>query len=198
MLSIDEHFKQHSTIVDESFALMKNRIMSAACLMVDCLRNGHKIMSCGNGGSAGDAQHFAAELVNRYERDRPPLAGLSLSTDSSTLTSIANDFDYSEVFAKQVIALGRPGDILLAISTSGNSSNVVEAVKAAHSSGIHVIALTGRCVGVLNNILSCDDVLLCVPSGKTAHIQEIHLVVIHCLCHLIDEMMFPQDQNVLP
>src|SRR5688500_9385258 len=144
--------------------------------MVETLRGGGKIMSCGNGGSAADAQHFAAELVNRFEMERPPLAAVALSTDTSTLTSIANDYAYEQVFAKQVRAIGRRGDALLAISTSGNSPNVVEAVKVAHELGVRVIGLTGNGGGKLAAMLAEHDVHLCVPHKKTARIQEVHLL----------------------
>jgi D-sedoheptulose 7-phosphate isomerase len=154
--------------------------------MVRCLREDGKILACGNGGSAADAQHFAAELINRFERERPPLAGLALTTDTSTLTSIANDYDYDQVFSKQVRALGRPGDVLLAISTSGNSRNVVAAIEAAHEGGIAVVVLTGRDGGRMTELLAPGDVNICVPARSTARIQEVHLLALHCLCDAID------------
>ncbi|MBL8485860.1 MAG: phosphoheptose isomerase [Rhodocyclaceae bacterium] len=164
-------------------------IEGATRLMVEALQSGHKILACGNGGSAADAQHFAAELVNRFERERPPLAGLALTTDSSNLTSIGNDYRFEEVFSKQVLALGRPGDVLLAISTSGNSPNVQEAIRAAHQRSIRVIALTGRGGGAIAGLLLDSDVHLCVPASRTARIQEVHLLVIHCLCDGIDAVL---------
>jgi len=161
-------------------------IARAVELMSGALRAGGKILACGNGGSAADAQHFAAELVNRFERERPPLAGLALTTDTSTLTSIANDYDYDQVFSKQVRALGRPGDVLLAISTSGNSRNVVAAIEAAHEGGIAVVVLTGRDGGRMTELLAPGDVNICVPARSTARIQEVHLLALHCLCDAID------------
>jgi D-sedoheptulose 7-phosphate isomerase len=154
--------------------------------MVASLRAGGKIMACGNGGSAADSQHFAAELLNRFERERAPLAAIALTTDTSTLTSIANDYRYEEVFSKQVRALGRKGDVLLAISTSGNSPNVIEAINVAHDIGIVTIALTGKAGGRMAGLLRDNDIHLCVPSDRTARIQEVHLLTLHCLCDGID------------
>jgi D-sedoheptulose 7-phosphate isomerase len=158
--------------------------------MIDCLRSDGKVLSCGNGGSAGDAQHFSAELLNRFEMERPPLAAIALTTDSSTLTSIANDYSYAEVFSKQVAALGRKGDVLLAISTSGNSGNVIKAIAAAHERGMTVVALTGRDGGVMKDLYAERDIEIRVPSERTARIQEVHLLVIHCLCDMIDHELY--------
>jgi len=165
-------------------------IEQASMVMVNALLNEGKILSCGNGGSAGDAQHFSSELLNRFERERPSLPAVALTTDSSTITSIANDYSYNEVFSKQVRALGRSGDVLLAISTSGNSKNVIEAIKVAHQRGMHIVALTGREGGAMRELLKESDVEICVPSPVTARIQEVHLLVIHCLCDLIDSQLF--------
>jgi D-sedoheptulose 7-phosphate isomerase len=154
--------------------------------MVACLRDDGKILSCGNGGSAADAQHFSSELLNRFEAERPGLAALALTTDTSTLTSIANDYDYDQVFSRQVRALGHPGDVLLAISTSGNSRNVIAAVHAAHEAQMTVVALTGRGGGALLGELAQDDIHICVPATVTARIQEVHLLTLHCLCDGID------------
>jgi len=165
-------------------------IARATDLLTGTLRAGGKILSCGNGGSAGDAQHFSAELLNRFERERPGLAAMALSTDTSTLTSIANDYAYEQVFSKQVAALGRPGDTLLAISTSGNSPNVIAAIHAAHERGMRVVALTGRNGGKMAPALGAGDVEIRVPAERTARIQEVHLVVIHCLCDGIDQALF--------
>ncbi len=164
-------------------------IESAIHAMVACLRAEGKIMACGNGGSAGDSQHFAAELLNRFEREREPLAAIALTTDTSTLTSIANDYSYEEVFSKQVKALARRGDILLAISTSGNSPNVMAAIRVAHAKGVRVVALTGKGGGKMLAQLTADDIHLCVPSDSTARIQEVHLLTLHCLCDGIDAVM---------
>jgi D-sedoheptulose 7-phosphate isomerase len=154
--------------------------------MVECLMANGKILACGNGGSAADSQHFAAEMLNRFERERPGLAAMALTTDSSTLTSIANDYDYDQVFSKQVLALGQPNDVLLAISTSGNSPNVVAAVRAAHERDMKVVALTGKGGGEVGKRLRAGDVHVCVPHGVTARIQEVHLLALHCLCDGID------------
>ncbi|MBK9521831.1 MAG: phosphoheptose isomerase [Rhodocyclaceae bacterium] len=168
---------------------MAPSIEAAIHAMVECLHGDGKIMACGNGGSAADSQHFAAELLNRFEREREPLAAIALTTDTSTLTSIANDYRYEEVFSKQIKALGRRGDILLAISTSGNSPNVMEAIAVAHAKGVRVVALTGKGGGKMTNLLNDHDIHLCVPADSTARIQEVHLLTLHCLCDGIDSLM---------
>ena len=165
-------------------------IEAAGARMVESLLNGGKILTCGNGGSAGDAQHFSSELLNRFERERPALPAVALTTDSSTVTSIANDYSYNEIFSKQIRALGNAGDVLLAISTSGNSANVIQAVQAAHDRDMTVVALTGREGGEMANLYSAGDVEVRVPSNVTARIQEVHLVVIHALCDYIDQQLF--------
>ena len=165
-------------------------IARAVELMSASLRAGGKILACGNGGSAADAQHFAAELVNRFERERPPLAAISLSTDTSNLTSIANDYGYEQVFEKQLRALGRKGDVLLAISTSGNSPSVLAAMRAARELGMHSVALTGRGGGKMAGLLGPGDVHVCVPHDRTMRIQEVHLLALHCLCDGIDFQLF--------
>jgi D-sedoheptulose 7-phosphate isomerase len=164
-------------------------IAAAIETMTECLLAGGKIMACGNGGSAGDAQHFAAELIGRFEAERQELAALALTTDSSILTAVANDYSFTQVFAKQVRGLGHAGDVLLAISTSGNSGNVIEAIKAAHEHEIRVIALTGKGGGQIGELLRDADIHLCVPAERTARIQETHLLVIHCLCDGIDALL---------
>ncbi len=166
-------------------ALAPSMVRAAELASASLLDNG-KILSCGNGGSAADAQHFSSELLNRFERERPALPAIALTTDSSTLTSIANDYDYHDIFSKQVRALGQAGDVLLAISTSGNSPNVVRAIDAAHERRMAVIAFTGRNGGEMAGHLGESDVELRVPAERTARIQEVHLVLIHCLCDLID------------
>ena len=168
-------------------------IVSAGERILQCLLQDGKVLSCGNGGSAGDAQHFSSEMLNRFERERPALPAIALSTDTSTLTSIANDYSYNEVFSKQIRALGKPGDILLAVSTSGNSPNIVQAIQAAHDREMHVVALTGKDGGDMASILSGDDVEVRVPSKSTARIQEVHLLVIHSLCDFIDRQLFGTD-----
>jgi D-sedoheptulose 7-phosphate isomerase len=163
-------------------------------MMVNALLSEGKILTCGNGGSAGDAQHFSSELLNRFERERPSLPAIALTTDASTITSIANDYSYEEVFSKQIRALGQPGDILLAISTSGNSANVMQAIQAAHDREMHVVALTGRDGGAMASLLMPEDVEIRVPARSTARIQEVHLLAIHCLCDLIDRQLFGSEE----
>ena len=158
-----------------------------------CLLNNGKILSCGNGGSAGDSQHFSAELLNRFEKERPGLPAVALTTDSSTLTAIANDYDYKEIFSKQVTALGQAGDVLLAISTSGNSGNVMEAIKAGQEREMSIVALTGKDGGSMASLMTDRDIEIRVPSDRTARIQEVHLVIIHCLCDFIDTQLFGGD-----
>jgi len=187
------HFTDSIAVKQAAMGSLPPAVERAALLMCACLRNGHKILSCGNGGSAGDAQHFSSELLNRYEMERPPLPAIALTTDSSTLTSIANDYSYEEVFAKQIKALGQEGDVLLAISTSGNSVNVIRAIVAAQDRGMPIVALTGRDGGEMARCLSADDVEIRVPAERTARIQEVHLLLIHCLCDLIDRTLFPVD-----
>lgn len=193
-MNYEDRVKRHFTASIEAklqaLEVLTGPITSAAEAMVQSLLAERKIMTCGNGGSAGDAQHFSAELLNRFEKERPPLAAIALTTDSSTLTSIANDYSYEEVFSKQVRALGQSGDILLAISTSGNSPNVMAAMRVAQQRGVRVVALTGKNGGAMHNLLSEDDIEICVPSDVTARIQEVHLLVIHCLCDLIDTHLF--------
>ena len=187
---IVDHF--HSSIETKTLAIQENTpdIELASEVMVQSLLNGGKILSCGNGGSAGDAQHFSSELLNRYERERPSLPAMALTTDSSTITSIANDYSYNEIFSKQIRALGNTGDVLLAISTSGNSANVVQAIQAAHDREMTVIALTGKDGGNMSSLYLPEDIEIRVPSDTTARIQEVHLLVIHCLCDLIDWQLF--------
>ena len=161
--------------------------------MVESLKADGKILACGNGGSAADAQHFSAELLNRFEKERPGLAAMALTTDSSTLTSIANDYDFAQVFSKQVRALGQPNDVLLAISTSGNSRNVIAAIEAAHECGLKVVALTGRNGGLIGELVKQSDVHICVPAQSTARVQEVHLLTLHCLCDGIDSLLLGVD-----
>lgn len=168
-------------------------ITAAIEAMASSLKQGNKILSCGNGGSAADAQHFAAELVCRFERERPALAAIALTVDTSALTAISNDYHYDETFARQVDALAKPGDVLLAISTSGFSPNVVRAIEQAHEQKMMVVALTGRDGGKVAKILSSNDIEVRVPSESTARIQEVHLLTIHCLCDQIDAVLFPED-----
>ena len=187
---IRQHFADSAQVKLDAVKVLTQPLRLAAERMVECLMNEGKILACGNGGSAADAQHFSAELLNRFEMERPSLAAVALTTDSSTLTSIANDYDYNQVFSKQVRALGQPNDLLLAISTSGNSRNVLEALPVAQELGVRVIALTGNGGGRMAALLKADDVHICVPHKKTARIQEVHLLVLHCLCDAIDLQLF--------
>jgi D-sedoheptulose 7-phosphate isomerase len=183
---ISTHFTDSAQLKLQAVGTLAAPIAEAAERMVQCLVNDGKIMSCGNGGSAADAQHFAAELLNRFEMERPGLAAIALTTDSSTLTAIANDYDYNQVFSKQVRALGQTHDVLLAISTSGSSRNVMEAIVAAHERNLGVVALTGKTGGQIAAMLGPGDIHICVPAASTARIQEVHLLTLHCLCDAID------------
>jgi D-sedoheptulose 7-phosphate isomerase len=183
---ITRQFEDSAQIKLAALEWLAAPIAEAIEAMTASLINNGKILACGNGGSAADAQHFAAELVNRFEMERPPLAAVALTTDSSILTSIGNDYEFVQIFAKQVRALGQAGDILLAISTSGNSANVIEAIAAAHDRDMRVVALTGKGGGKIAELLRPDDVHLCVSADRTARIQEVHLLTLHCLCDGID------------
>jgi D-sedoheptulose 7-phosphate isomerase len=187
---IAAHFSESASLKLEAQKTLAGPLARSIEKMTATLSAGGKILACGNGGSAADAQHFAAELVNRFEVERPPLAAIALTTDTSTLTSIANDYDYVQVFEKQVRAIGRQGDVLLAISTSGNSPNVVAAIGAAHQLGIGVVALTGRGGGKMAAVLGPADVNICVPHDRTVRIQEVHLLALHCICDGIDFQLF--------
>jgi len=186
---VAQHFLDSIQTKQMAMDTLQAPITLAAQQMIQCLLAGGKILSCGNGGSAGDAQHFSSEMLNRFEIERPGLPAIALTTDTSTLTSIANDYHYNRIFARQIEALGQAGDILLAISTSGNSENIIAAINTAHERGLQVVALTGKDGGSMANILGADDVELRVPSDSTARIQETHLLCIHCLCDLIDHQL---------
>ena len=183
---VTQHFHVSAQLKLDMAAELAPPIALASAKMVQCLLANGKILACGNGGSAADAQHFSAELLNRFELERPGLAAVALTTDSSTLTSIANDYSFEQIFSKQVRALGHQGDMLLAISTSGNSGNVIDAMRAAHEREMIVVALTGRQGGKMRSLLTANDVHICVASDTTARIQEVHLLVLHCLCDAID------------
>jgi len=187
---IEQHFNASIEAKRRTLETLGPRIVQAAQRMAEQLRQGGKILVCGNGGSAADAQHFAAELVNRFEMERPGLAAIALTTDSSALTSIANDYAFEQVFARQVRALGRPGDLLLAISTSGHSPNVLAAMAAAQDTGMMTVALTGRDGGPMAGQLTENDLEIRACAATTARIQEVHILVIHCLCDLIDHFLF--------
>ncbi|MDH3747834.1 MAG: phosphoheptose isomerase [Gammaproteobacteria bacterium] len=183
---VREHFAESIATKQSAVDVISESIAAAGSLMSRSLLDDGKILSCGNGGSAGDAQHFSSELLNRFEMERPGLPAMALTTDSSTLTSISNDYAYEEIFSKQVRALGKSPDVLLAISTSGNSENVCRAITAAHERGMKVVALSGRDGGKMADLYGDGDVEIRVPATRTARIQEVHLVIIHALCDLID------------
>jgi len=186
---VQEQFAESIAVKQAAADQIVQSIASAGHLMSQSLLDDGKILSCGNGGSAGDAQHFSAELLNRFEMERPGLPGMALTTDSSTITAIANDYSFEEIFAKQVRALGRKDDVLLAISTSGNSENVSRAIIAAHEREMRVVILSGHDGGRMADLLTDGDVEIRVPATRTARIQEVHLVVLHCLCDLIDTIL---------
>jgi D-sedoheptulose 7-phosphate isomerase len=187
------HFSDSAALKQEAREVLAEPIGRAAALMTDCLFADGKILACGNGGSAADAQHFAAELVGRFERERPELPAIALTTDTSLLTAVANDYSFEHVFAKQVRALGAKGDVLLAISTSGNSPNVIAAIAAAHEREMRIVALTGKGGGNIGEMLAPEDVHLCVPHARTMRIQEVHILTIHCLCDVIDATLLGDD-----
>jgi D-sedoheptulose 7-phosphate isomerase len=190
---VRDNFLESIQVKTEAVDRLATHIAHSAEMMTNCLLNEHKILSCGNGGSAADAQHFSAEMLNRYEMERPGLPAIALTTDTSTLTSIANDYQYAEIYSKQIRALGHPGDILLAISTSGDSHNIVHAIDAAHDRDMNVIALTGREGGQVADLMHDDDIELRVPSWSTARIQEVHIMIIHSFCDLVDRQLLGQE-----
>jgi D-sedoheptulose 7-phosphate isomerase len=189
---INTNFQESIRTKEIAADMLAGAIANASRMITLCLLNGGKVLSCGNGGSAGDAQHFSSEMLNRFEMERPGLPAIALTTDSSTLTSIANDYSYEQIFSKQISALGQQGDILLAISTSGKSANVNRAIDAAHDRDMHVVALSGKQGGEMATRLAPDDIDIRAPSESTARIQEVHLLIIHCLCDLIDHQLLGQ------
>lgn len=192
---IEQQFIDSADLKYQSAQALSKPIAQAVGAMLMCVTSGGKVMACGNGGSAADAQHFAAEFVGRFERERPELGAMALSTDSSILTAIGNDYGFDHIFSKQVRALGQTGDILLAISTSGNSKNVLAAIEAAHERDLIVVALTGRGGGKIGQLLRETDVHICVPHERTARIQEVHLLVLHCLCDGVDSQLLGEQEN---
>ena len=191
---IQENFYRSIEIKKNAAESLPNVIAAACAILIECIKNGNKILSCGNGGSACDAQHFAAELVNRFIIERDNLPAIALNADTAVLTAIANDYCYEEIFTRQIKALGRSGDVLLAISTSGNSKNIISAIKAAQQRNLRVIALTGNDGGMVRSLLSENDIEVCAPSKSTPHIQEVHTLIIHCLCDLIDRQLFSKNE----
>lgn len=187
---ITAHFEDSISVKKKALEFVAPGISNASIISVQALLAGNKILCCGNGGSAADAQHFAAELLNRFEIERPGLPAIAITTDSSTLTSIGNDYSFEQIFSKQVMALGQAGDLLLAISTSGNSKNIIEAIKAGHEREMTIIALTGRDGGEIGDLMKNGDVEIRVPAESTARIQEVHILVLHCICDLIDTQLF--------
>ena len=192
---IQQQFFDSADLKYAAAEVLSKPIADAVSALVGCITSGGKVMACGNGGSAADAQHFAAEFVGRFERERPGLAAIALTTDTSILTAVGNDYSFEHIYSKQVQALGAPGDVLLAITTSGNSGNVVAAVEAAHAKEMTVIALTGQKGGKLRELLSETDVHVCVPHDRTARIQEVHLLVLHCLCDAVDLQLLGEQEN---
>ena len=192
---IQQQFFDSADLKYAAAEMLSRPIADAVQALVGCITSGGKVLACGNGGSASDAQHFAAEFVGRFERERPGLAAIALNTDPSVLTAIGNDYAFDAVFAKQVQALGAPGDVLLAISTSGNSANVLAAVEAAQAREMTVIALSGRNGGKLRERLTETDVHICVPHDRTARIQEVHILVVHCLCDAVDTQLLGEQDN---
>jgi D-sedoheptulose 7-phosphate isomerase len=191
---IQQQFFDSADLKYSAAEVLSKPIADAVEAVVGCITAGGKVLVCGNGGSASDAQHFAAEFVGRFERERPGLAALALTTDTSILTAIGNDYDFNSIYSKQVQALGSPGDVLIAISTSGNSGNVLAAVAAAHAKDMTVVALTGRAGGKLGALLTDTDVHICVPHDRTARIQEIHGLALHCLCDAVDQQLLGEQE----
>ena len=190
---ITQHFNDSIQAKQQALNAVAPGIAHAAEAITRALLNERKVLSCGNGGSAADAQHFSSEMLNRFEMERPGLPAIALTTDSSTITSIANDYQFEDIFAKQIRALGQPGDVLLAMSTSGNSPNIVNAMHAAHDRDMTVVALTGRDGGMISDLLINQDVEIRVPAASTARVQEVHILIIHCLCDLIDQQLLGQE-----
>jgi D-sedoheptulose 7-phosphate isomerase len=192
---IEQHFIDSADLKYQSAQILSKPIAAAVQAILACVTGGGKVLVCGNGGSAADAQHFAAEFVGRFERERPELGAIALTTDSSILTAIANDYDFNAVFSRQVRALGQPGDVLLAISTSGNSGNVLTAIDAAHEREMVVVGLSGRNGGKMTSALRDTDVHICVPHERTARIQEVHILVLHCICDAVDHQLLGEQES---
>lgn len=192
---IKQNFQESITVKKTAAEALPEVIARAGQIIIQSLLDNHKVLSCGNGGSAADAQHFSSEMINRFEIERPGLPAIALTTDTSILTSVANDYQYDEIFAKQIKALGQQGDVLLALSTSGQSKNIIQAIRAAQDRNMPVIALTGRDGGYLADLMTPNDVEIRVPAQSTARIQEVHLLIIHCLCDMIDRVLFSNEDT---
>ena len=192
---IHQHFIESADLKYQSAEALSKPIAEAVHAIIACVTSGGKVLACGNGGSAADAQHFSAEFVGRFERDRPELAAIALTTDTSIITAIANDYDFNVIFSRQVRALGQPGDVLLAISTSGNSGNVLAAIEAAHEREMVVLGLTGRGGGKMNQALRDTDVHICVPHERTARVQEVHILALHCICDAVDAQLLGDQET---
>jgi len=192
---IQQHFIDSADLKYKAAQSLSKPIAAAVQAMLACVTSGGKVLACGNGGSAADAQHFSAEFIGRFERERPELGAIALTTDSSILTAIANDYDFTRIFSKQVRGLGQAGDVLLALSTSGNSANILAAIEAAHEREMTVVALTGRGGGKITNVLRETDVHVCVPHDRTARIQEVHLLVLHCICDGVDTQLLGEQES---
>ncbi|MBK7002241.1 MAG: phosphoheptose isomerase [Rhodoferax sp.] len=194
---IQQHFIDSADLKYQSAEILGAPIAAAVLALLTCVTSGGKVLACGNGGSAADAQHFAAEFVGRFERERLELGAIALTTDSSILTAIANDYGFDAIFARQVRALGAPGDVLLAISTSGNSPNVLQAIEAAHAREMVVVGLSGRGGGKMAQLLRDTDIHICVPHERTARIQEVHILTLHCLCDAVDALLLGEQESPL-
>lgn len=192
---IQQQFFDSADLKYAAAEILSRPIADAVSAVVGSITGGGKVLACGNGGSASDAQHFAAEFIGRFERERPGLAAIALTTDTSIITAIGNDYDFNQIYSKQVQALGAPGDVLIAITTSGNSANVLAAVEAAHAKEMTVIALTGRNGGKMTQQLLETDVHICVPHERTARIQEVHILALHCLCDAVDLQLLGEQEN---
>jgi D-sedoheptulose 7-phosphate isomerase len=192
---IQQQFFDSADLKNAAAEVLSKPIADAVGAIVGCITAGGKVLACGNGGSASDAQHFAAEFVGRFERERPGLAAVALTTDTSILTAIGNDYDFNRIYSKQVQALGAPGDVLIAITTSGNSANVLAAVEAAHAKEMTVVALSGRKGGKMASMLTETDVHICVPHERTARIQEVHILALHCICDAVDLQLLGDQEN---
>lgn len=192
---IEQHFIDSADLKYQAAQVLSKPIAAAVQAILACVTGGGKVLACGNGGSAADAQHFAAEFVGRFERERPELGAIALTTDSSILTAIANDYDFNVIFSRQVRALGQAGDVLLAISTSGNSANVLAAIGAAHERDMVVVGLSGRNGGKMSGLLRDTDVHICVPHDRTARIQEVHLLILHCICDAVDHQLLGEQES---